>query len=133
MTGDHVQAALWAVVDFLDNLGIPYALMGALVLGFYGEGRATRDVDLLIDADGETLRRIRQLAVNQNMIVDDAWSGQNPGLQHTHLRLIHSGVPVDIMAPREDHDRSACLRRRIVHAGDRPVWVVSPEDFILQK
>ena len=39
------------IVARLDRAGIPYMLTGSLVIAYYGEPRATRDVDVVIDPD----------------------------------------------------------------------------------
>ena len=40
--------ALSRILSVLENLGVPYALIGGLALAFYEVVRATEDVDLLI-------------------------------------------------------------------------------------
>ena len=47
-----VQKALRQVVETLDRLGIPYAVIGAMALNEWGYERATVDVDLLLTAEG---------------------------------------------------------------------------------
>ena len=57
--------ALRRILSVLENLGVPYALIGGLALAFYGVVRATRDLDLLIvlsPADVEKLAE--QLTAN---------------------------------------------------------------------
>ena len=133
MTGENIKQALRTTVTILEEIGLPYAIVGALTLGFYGEGRATRDVDLLVDGDEASLDRVRAAAAQRGIPEDTEWLEQNPGLRYSHVRLMHGDVPVDVMLPRDDQDRSACGRKHIRSAIDRSFWVVSPEDFILQK
>ena len=133
MIDPDVESNLWSAVAMLDGLQIPYALAGALTLGIYGKGRATRDADLLVDGTTESLLALRQSAASQGFSIDEMWLQHNPGIRDTNLRLLRNGVPVDLMLPRDDQDRSACQRRREHRVGDRNLWVVTPEDFILQK
>ena len=133
MTDPKVEANLWSAVTLLEELSIPYALVGALTLGVYGQGRATRDADLLIDGLPETLTTLRSHVGRLGFSVDEAWLQSNPGISDTHLRLMRHGIPVDLMLPRDEHDRSACKRRIERRFGKRSLWVVAPEDFILQK
>jgi hypothetical protein len=128
-----VEGNLWDAIAILDELKLPYALAGALTLGIYGTGRATRDADLLIDGTAESLAALRSTAGARGFSVDEAWLQYNPGIRDTNLRVLRNGVPVDFMLPRDDQDRSACLRRRQCRVGDRELWVIAPEDFILQK
>jgi hypothetical protein len=46
-----VHAALWALVQRLEQMRIPYAVIGAMALNEYGYRRATVDIDVLIAAD----------------------------------------------------------------------------------
>lgn len=47
-----VQRALRQIVNLLDQLSVPYALIGAMALNEFGYQRATTDVDLLLSAEG---------------------------------------------------------------------------------
>lgn len=133
MTGENIKEALQTTVTILEEIGLPYAVIGALTLGFYGEGRATRDVDLLVDGNRASLDQVRAAAAQRGITEDTEWLEQNPGLRYSHVRLMHGVVPVDVMLPRDDQDRSACGRRHVRSTSDRNFWVVTPEDFILQK
>lgn len=46
------QAAAARLVERLDGLGVPYAIIGGLALGQYGHVRATLDVDVLLRPEG---------------------------------------------------------------------------------
>jgi hypothetical protein len=72
-------------------------------------------------------------AKKQGFIKDEAWAEVNPLLRSTQLRLIYKNVPVDVLLPRDAHDRSALKRRIKRRLGTRTVWIPTPEDFILQK
>lgn len=54
-------------------------------------------------------------------------------LRGSQLRLHALGVTVDLMRPRDIHDRELFRRKRKKRIGDRLYWIVAPEDFILQK
>jgi hypothetical protein len=125
---------MFAAVDLVDEVDIPSMLIGALALGFYGEGRATRDVDLMIAADSEmAIERVRDLAAGRGFMVDTTWHERYPDIRAWQIRLIYSGVIIDIMRPRDEHDVSACQRRQSHKVGGRAISVVSREDLILQK
>src|SRR5688572_5131234 len=47
-----VHAALNALVRHLDDLRIPFAIVGAMALNEYGHRRATVDIDVLVTAEG---------------------------------------------------------------------------------
>jgi hypothetical protein len=48
MGNDPVHQATFKIAKVLDDLGIPYAIIGAMALNEYGYRRATVDVDVLI-------------------------------------------------------------------------------------
>jgi len=52
MGTSRVHKAMEALVARLDELGIPYAILGALALNAYGYLRATVDVDVLLTPEG---------------------------------------------------------------------------------
>jgi hypothetical protein len=53
-----VHRALEAIARRLEELGVPYAIVGGIALFFHGYRRFTEDVDLLVTADD--LRRVHQ-------------------------------------------------------------------------
>lgn len=48
----EVQQAMRKLVERLDELGIPYAIVGAMALNEYGYRRVTVDVDVLLTREG---------------------------------------------------------------------------------
>jgi hypothetical protein len=45
-------------LSHLEGAGIPYMVTGSLASSYYGEPRATRDVDIVVDADLDGLARL---------------------------------------------------------------------------
>ena len=45
-------ALLRAAVAALDATGVPFMLTGSLAAAYHGAGRATMDIDLVIDPNG---------------------------------------------------------------------------------
>jgi hypothetical protein len=58
------------IVRTLDEAGVPFMLTGSLAAAFYGAPRATQDVDLVIDAQPENLRRFTEALRSAGMYVD---------------------------------------------------------------
>ena len=50
-----LSALLKSVVGMLDGCGIPYMLTGSLAAAYYATPRATKDIDLVFEADEATL------------------------------------------------------------------------------
>jgi hypothetical protein len=57
--------ALRRILSVLENLGVPYALIGGLALAFYEVVRATRDLDLQILLSPAAMEKLaEQLTAN---------------------------------------------------------------------
>ena len=82
-----VQRALEDLVNTLESLGIPYAVVGALALGEFGYRRATVDVDVLLTPEGlEALKR---------EVLGRGYRERVPGGRG--LRDTRNGVDVDVI------------------------------------
>jgi hypothetical protein len=112
---------------------ISYALIGAWALAAWGRPRATADLDFLVLVNEEDLERLGTRMVQAGMEPDETWQEWNPMLRGFQLRFQSQGVTVDIMRPRDPHDRQVFRRRRKKRMDGRYYWVVSAEDFIMQK
>ena len=67
------------------------------------------------------------------MEIDELWQQWNPLLRGSQARLQYRGVSIDLLLPRDQHDEAIFRRLRKRRAAGRYYWVVSLEDFILQK
>ena len=82
-----VHQALTKLAKRLDDLEIPYAVIGAMALNEYGYRRATVDIDVLLDEDG--LSRFK-----------DAWLGRGYVEKFEGsrgMRDTEHGVPIDVV------------------------------------
>jgi hypothetical protein len=66
MNQSPVQGAARAIARQLEQLGIDYAIAGALALAAHGLVRATEDVDVLIDRDG--LARFKEACLGKGYV-----------------------------------------------------------------
>lgn len=82
-----VQVALERLSKRLDELGIPYALIGAMALNEWGYRRVTVDVDVLLTRDG--LERLK------SEVLGLGYSERFPGSRS--LRDTVAGVDVDVV------------------------------------
>lgn len=87
MGTSNVQLAAERLVAKLDELAIPYAICGGLAVFAHGHERMTKDVDVLLTADG--LRRFREAALGLG------WLERFPGSRH--VRDTVQNVPVDVL------------------------------------
>ena len=126
-------AILARVVACFRTERISYALIGAWALAVWGTSRATNDVDFLVFVNEEDLNRVSDRMVRGGFELDETWIKWNPMLRGSQLRFQFQGTTVDLLPPRDAHDQQVFRRKRRKHIGRCHCWVVSAEDFILQK
>jgi hypothetical protein len=112
---------------------VPYALIGAWALSVWGTSRATNDVDFLVLVDEKELSRLGDRVIQAGFELDETWLKWNPLLRGAQLRFQFHGTTVDLMRPRDLHDREIFRQKRRRRMDGRFYWVVAPDDFILQK
>lgn len=132
-SGDSLLEALRRSVEIFRRARIPYALIGAWALAAWGRPRATLDLDFLVLVSEAALERLGARMTSAGMKLDEMWLKWNPALRGSQLRLRYAGVTIDLLRPRDAHDRQALRRRRRRRLGGRYCWIVAPEDFVLQK
>ena len=121
------------MVERLRRVRVRYAIIGAWALSLWGKPRATADLDFLILVNEQKLERVRDYMVRGGLEVDEVWQQWNPLLRGSQLRFQYRGVTIDLLCPRDRHDEQVFRRRERKRFGGRYYWVVSLEDFILQK
>jgi len=87
MGGAKVQSAALDIAAALDELGIPYAIAGALAVSMHGHQRTTSDVDVLLTADG--LKRFKENWLGRG------WVERYPGSKN--MRDVKNGVKIDVL------------------------------------
>lgn len=122
-----------AVVNVFDDLEIEYMVIGGLALSVWGRPRMTLDIDFLVMTDEAGLKQLEKQARTQKIKIDQKWRKWNPTLRPIQLRLRLGQVSIDVLAPRDEHDREAILRRKKKRLGKRLYYLIAPEDFVLQK
>src|SRR3989304_1455659 len=108
---EEFSQVLFKVADLLEGVRAPYMIFGAVAVGVWGRIRTTLDVDFLVQTDEEGLSRLETTAESSGI----------------------GGFRADVVRATDAHDRAAMERRRQVSWRGRSLWVVSPEDLILQK
>lgn len=82
-----VQRALETLAERLEQLEIPYAIVGAMAMNEYGYRRVTEDVDVLLTREG--LNRFKQHWLGRGYV--EKFHGSR-GLRDTE-----NGVPIDVI------------------------------------
>lgn len=120
----------------LDQLQIPYALVGSMASGVYGEGRMTADIDILIDLQPEMVLPLCQAFPAAEFYVSESAAREATRFRK-QFNVIHvaSGNKIDFMLPSDtEWGRTQLQRRRLEQIFPAsPGYVAAPEDVILSK
>jgi hypothetical protein len=87
----RVQRALDALAKTLDDLGVPYAIAGAMALNAYGYERVTTDVDVVLTREG--LAKLKEKKVGLGYV--EKFPGSH-GLRDTE-----NNVDIDVLVAGE--------------------------------
>ncbi len=128
-----IAALLERIVACFRRERVLYVLIGAWALAAWGRPRATNDVDFLVLVNEADLARLSERMTQAGMALDETWLHWNPLLRGFQLRFQFQGTTVDVLRPRDAHDRQIFQRKRKKRLDGRYYWLVAPEDFVLQK
>ena len=128
-----VLASLKRLVRLFEAKGVDYMIIGGYALPFYGRIRATLDVDLAVTVKGEKeLEQLRGWLESAGFEVA-LYSPSNPVMVvvdrkekvELELWLEPDGVVFD--------EETLRRRKRVKLSADLAVWIISAEDFIVNK
>ncbi len=131
MTGE--QATL-AVIDALEELGIPYMLTGSLASNLYGIVRSTHDADFVLQIEARQLAELKD-ALGRDYVLDPQVSFETVTGTTRHILKLRDGrFTVELFQLADDpHDQARFRRRVRKRVDDRLASVPTPEDVIIQK
>jgi hypothetical protein len=125
------------VIKVLENLGIPYMVVGGFAAIFYGEPRLTIDVDIVVDMEPEHIKPLVAAFPVPDYYVSE--EGIRDSLQQGYpFNVIQpaTGAKVDLVPlPRDPFTRSAFQRRQRLEFDEagRSATFITPEDIIVAK
>jgi hypothetical protein len=127
---------LLQVAGVLDDLRVPYLVVGSVASSLLGVSRATADVDVVADLRAEQTAAFVE-ATKEEFYVDDLAVRRAVAARRA-FNLVHfdSLFKVDIYLPGSDDFSLQELSRRrpeMLLPGGRAVYVATPEDVILSK
>lgn len=118
---------------FMTSQGIPYAIIGAIAVQFWGEPRTTQDVDLTIAVPVEDEERVAQLLLAHFPArIPDAATF----LRRSRVLLLRAsnGVPVDVSFGLPGYEIEVISRATSVGLPTgTSVRICSPEDLVIHK
>lgn len=132
------QEFLLRVTGLLDAAGVNYMVTGSIASAFYGEPRATRDIDLVIECGTRALARFIKLCDESGWYVSE--EAARAALANRGMFNVidpESGLKADLIVRKNRDFSIAEFERRTPHLIAGPevsaIALASPEDVILSK
>jgi hypothetical protein len=128
-------ALLRSIVTALDSAGVPFMLTGSLAAAYHGTGRATMDIDLVIDPTAPQMDAlVRSLAGTGTYVSREA---ADEALAHRSIFNVvdtTSGWKVDLIVRKlRPFSETELGRRQRAEFEGCPLWVATVEDLIVAK
>jgi hypothetical protein len=126
---------LHSIVPRLEHSDIQYMITGSIAAAYYGLGRATYDLDIVISATADKLKKLIELLPKEQYyaVLQDALDAHR---HHSMFNVLDttSGWKIDFILkkPAPFHEQ-AFQRRLAVTFEGVPTCVISAEDLILSK
>jgi hypothetical protein len=124
-----------AIANALERRKIPYAIGGAIALGFYAPPRATLDVDVNIFVSrGPAFAKALGALKDSGFVAEtDAAILVRQAQEEGQFRGRLEGIRVDVFIPTVPFYKE--LKRRVRNAVllGRPIKILSPEDLLVLK
>ena len=119
----------------LDEAGMPYMLTGSFASSYHGAPRATHDIDIVVEANGNSLKRLIDLLPDTEYYVSDTAAFE--ALEHqSQFNVVDfaSGWKIDlIVRKRRPFSVEEFRRRTQVEFLGATVYMATAEDIILAK
>ncbi len=123
-------------VEILDQLSIPYAIVGAFASGVWGESRFTQDIDILVAVTPNQASALCKAFPAPEFYASET-AAQEAVTRRSQFNVIHpaSGNKIDFMIAGATPWSLAQLqrRKRVAISADHEAAFAAPEDVILGK
>jgi predicted nucleotidyltransferase len=124
------------IIRILHGSGLRYMVVGSFASGFWGEPRATYDVDVVISLNASDVPRLAALFPSDTFYYSPE-AAQDAIRRRTQFNVIHpeSGNKIDLMIQGADAwgELQLSRRRLLSFEPGLEVYVGAPEDIILSK
>jgi hypothetical protein len=119
----------------LDAAGIPFMVTGSIAAAFHGAGRATMDIDLVIEATPDQLHRlVASLSDPETYVSEEAAREALDREGMFNVVEIPSGWKADLIIRKSrPFSRSEFGRRQAFEFEGTRLWVTTLEDLIIAK
>lgn len=127
------EEAVKRVAKLLDEAKIPYAITGALAVGYYGVPRTTYDVDVIVSVNKSQNKKLMDQARKSGFNFHELEVLKLAEIGNVVMMWAPEGYKIDFWLAKTNRDKAAITRRRKATVFDRSVWMISPEDLIVSK
>ncbi|MEO0103665.1 MAG: hypothetical protein ABIK40_05265 [candidate division WOR-3 bacterium] len=130
----EIEEVIKKVINILDKLNIPYLLTGALSVVYYGEPRATHDIDLVIQIKEDDITLLMK-GFQDNFFIDEE-SIRNALKERSMFNAVHkdTNFKVDFWILTEDKFNKEMFNRRVKrNILGIEIYLPTPEDVIINK
>ncbi|MBI4602377.1 MAG: hypothetical protein HY721_10505 [Planctomycetes bacterium] len=134
-----VQRFLLEVIAVLDDLRIPYMILGGFAVRTWGVPRPTYDADIAVAVDDVRLASLLETLEKAGFGVSDeyrkGWVDTVAGMGKVKVTRFEGTTvwDVDVFLARGAFLETALARRRAARFAGRDAWFLAPEDLILLK
>jgi hypothetical protein len=123
-----------AVVDALNDVQIPYMLVGSLASTYYGTARITQDADFVVQLSAGMMSRLMTRLGPRFRLNPQTTFETATATRRYVVELADKSYLVEFFLLSEDaHDTERFARRRQVRMLDRDVFLPTVEDAIITK
>lgn len=130
------EQATVAVIEALEDLAIPYMLVGSFSSNFYGIARATQDADIVIQLGDSTLQAIKNRLGDKFHIDMQLTFETATGTKRNIVQVSETNFKIELFRLSLDaHDQERFARRRQLfsHQLNHATFLPSVEDVIIFK
>jgi len=128
------EAAVVYTLQILEELKIPYMVVGSFSSNQYGPSRSTKNADLVIQHSSDTFRElIRRL--EPEIKVDRQISFESvTGTARNIATVVKTGFQIEFFRLSKDsHDLRRFERRKKIHFEGSSIWMQTVEDVVITK
>ncbi len=128
------QEIVRKVVDAMEQLGVPYMLVGSLSSNAYGVARNTQDADFVVQLEPITISQLAE-KLGPDFQLNPQLSFETITATTRHVLEVPSeAFKVEFFLLSDDpHDRARFERRRRLEVLGGPAYLPSPEDVVITK
>ena len=128
------DAAVITLIQLLEQLGVPYMIVGSLSRNLYTYPRSTNDADFVVELDTTALAALRE-ALPPDLELDPQSSFETITATTRHVvRLRNAPFHIELFQLTDDEfDQARFARRAPLTVLGVSAFVPTPEDVIIQK